>query len=362
MPTGGGRGRNGAFISGELVWLGPNEYGPNPWANIPAPRAGEIKVAYVYTTQSGVNEPNPDPSSGGAIQRVLESPLGELGYPYRIFARPAGLAVYAVAGLENTETGNFIPYVMGVARNVLAGPGEEVRGVNVVMNIPLDHAVDVLLSGLPMPVRTGPDAFRVAADIDLGGEGVIVRAVHDVELDVVRQRSTARAFRFPAQPALFGALSDGRYRFDAMWATGDFDTQPLTAVVVNGVVDVSSAISIDSWLGIPQATSPAYGERLPADRVLRWSADGIEPDLHVVLMIGGDGNPAWRHFAPGNVREAPIPDLSTIPGIDDISPGFVTWVVYAIKIPGFRFDEFRYTYLQDRFWSHYAVDYFTAQQ
>jgi len=89
-----------------------------------------------------------------------------------------------------------------------------------------------------------------------------------------------------------------------------------------------------NFLGIPQATSPGLGERLPADRTLRWSADGPDPDLHIVLMVGADGNPAWRMFLPGNVREAPIPDLSGIPEITDIPSGFLTWGVFAVSIPG----------------------------
>ncbi len=363
----GGRGRNGSFVSGEIIFRGPNELGPNPWDIVPPPREGWERVAYVYTTQPCAGDSlsclNPDPGLGGGQPRVLETPLGSLGYPYRIFVRPAALAVYALAGLENRTTGEFLPYVMGVARNVLAGPGEEVPDVQIVMDIPLDHFLDVRLQDLPGPGANGPDRFVVGADIDLGGEGLIVRRVRNARLDVVRQRSITRDFRFFAQPALLGAIEDGRYRIEASWVTGDFDADPSTHRVVSGVREVDAVVPIGDFLGVPIATAPAFGERIPSDRVLRWTTnDGAQPDLHLVLMIGGDGNPAWRMFVPGHLQEAPIPNLETIPGINDISRGFITWAVYAISIPGFDFDEVTYADLNDSLWSAWALDLFTAQR
>ena len=362
-----GRGRNGSFISGDLVWRGPNEYGPNPWSNVPEARAGWERVAYVYTTVYEIGFPNPDPASGSSIQRVIEQlPVdGEehLGYPYRIFARPAGLAVYALAGLEESSTGRFVPYVMGVARNVLAGPGETLFDVDIVMDIPLDHYVETELGVTPPAVRTGPDRYRLSAYLDLGGEGLVQRIVNDQEFDVIRRRDASRGLRFVAEPALQGSLVDVRYLVVSGWYTSEFDSQPYTVVVQNGVTAVDETVRMPDFLGIPEPVSPAYGERLPDDRMLRWSsAGGPDPDLHVILMVGGDGNPAWRMFVPGSVREAPIPDLSTVPGLEDISSGSITWVVYAVKIPGFDFDSFTYAYLNDRYWSHYALDYFLAQR
>ncbi|MFK7985246.1 MAG: IPT/TIG domain-containing protein [Sandaracinaceae bacterium] len=361
-PPGGGRGRNGSFIVGELIWYGPNEMGPNPWLNVPEPRPGWERVAYVYTTQSSIDRPNPDPAAGGAIQRVTETLTGTLGYPYSIFARPSGLAVYAIAGLENAAEGRFVPYVMGVARNVLVGPGETAEGVDIIMSIPLDHYLAVELTGLPAEVRTGPDRFRLAADIDLGGEGIIVRNVNGQNLDILRRRDASREFRFVAQPALEGTLSDGRYRVESGWYTGDFDGQPYSAGVENGVTAVDDTLVFGDFVGIPEPTAPSYGERLPDDRILRWTADGPDPSFHVVIVIGSDGNPAWTLYTPGNIREAAIPDLNAIEEITDIPTGFMTWAVFSVTVPGFVYDEFRYQYLADQFWSRWAVDFFTAQR
>jgi hypothetical protein len=354
------RGRNGSFIEGHLVW--PTDMARMRWDNVPEEREGWERVAYVYTTVYEIGFANPDPAAGGGIQRVTEESLDANGFPFRIFARPAGLAVYALAGLEETGTGRFAPYVMGVARNVLAGPGETVRGVRVTMDIPLDHYIEVQMGALPPPARTGPDRFRVNAYLDLGGEGLIHRVVNGQDFDELRRRDASRPFRFSPEPALEGSLEDGRYRVVGGWYTTEFDAQPYTVVVQNGVTAVDETVNLPDFLGIPQATSPAYGERIPRDRVLRWeAAGGPAPDVHMILMVGGDGNPAWRMFVRGDVNEAPIPDLSSIPEIDDISSGSITWVVYSMTIEGFDFDTFTYAHLNDRYWSRYALDYFLAQ-
>lgn len=355
-----GRGRNGAFIEGHLVWA--HDMMGMRWDNVPEAREGWVRVAYVYTTVAEVDVANPDPAAGASRQRVLETDGDGMGYPYRIFARPAGLAVYALAGLEETASGRFVPYVMGVARNVLAGPGETVPGVDILMEIPLDHTLGVQTGALPPAVRSGPDRFRVDAYLDLGGEGLIQRIVNDQVFDVVRRRDALDPFRFVGEPALEGSLVDGRYRVIAGWYTSEFDGQPYTVVVQNGVTQVDDTVVMPDFLGIPEATSPAFGERVPADRILRWTEQGdVVPDLHVILMLGGDFQPAWRMFVRGDVFEAPMPDLSSIPDLEDVTPGSITWVVYAVKIPGFDFDTFSYAHLNDRYWTHYSYDYFTAQ-
>ncbi len=361
LGPGGGRGRNAAIIEGHLVW--PIDMTAMNWFNVPEARAGWQRVAYVYTTIYETGYPNPNPAASGMIQRVLETSFEEGGYPYRIVARPAGLAVYALAGLEEVGSGRFIPYVMGVARNVLAGPGDTVGNVDLSMTIPLDHFIEVELGALPPPASRGPDRFRFDALLDLGGEGLIHRVVNGQDFDILRTRDTSRPFRFLAEPALERTLADGRYRIIAGWHTTEFDQSPETVVVQNGITNVDEIVSLPDFLGIPQAISPSYGERLPADRILRWSSgEGVEPDFYFIVIVGADANPAWRMFVPGSVTEAPIPNFEMIPELDDIPSGNLVWAIYAIKIPGFDFDTLSYAHLSDRYWSHYASDSFSAQR
>ncbi len=360
----GGPGVLGSFVSGELIFLGPNELAPNPWDILPPGRDGWERAAYVYTTQRCTSDGcrNPSGNSGGGRERVVESEPGDRGYPFRIFTRPAAFALYAVAGLENTRTREFRPFVMGVARNIVVGPGEEVPNIEVIMDIPLDHFLDVRLEGLPEGTRLGPDQARIDANVDLGGEGFIVRRDGEGDrIDRLLSRDTASSFRFFAQPALHGALSNGRMFIEASWATGNFGSDPSTNVVLSGIREVDAEVSVRGFVGIPDPFAPGFGEPIPDDRVLRFEASGGVPaDFHIITLVGEDGNPAWRIFVPGDEFEAPIPDLSSIEGILDITPGVVTWSIVSARVPGFDFDTMTYRDLRRSTWVAWASDIFTA--
>lgn len=380
-PPPPGRGRNGATVAGELVFFGPMEMGPNPWSNVPEPIDGWVRSAYVYSTRVRHDIPNVDPSGNGTqMNRVLEDgPTGTLGYPYSIFVRPAGMAVYALAGLENTVTGEFRPYVMGVARNVLAGPAQTVTGVDIIMNIPLDHYLETEITGLPSTVTGGPDRFRMQADIDLGGEGVIHRMqppfqidprllLIGEEMDVLRLRDVSRNPRFTAQPSLEGALSDGRYRVEVGWYTSDGDFPPYTVAIERGVTTIDATLPINGFLGIPEPVAPVAGGTVPSDRIFRWSVDPTapEPSLYMIVMLRPGSLvpalPVWRMMVPGNITQVPVPDFGSIEGLGDIGTGFITWGVFAISIDGFMFDNLRYSDLNGNNWEREALDTWVFQR
>ncbi|HEX7481004.1 MAG TPA: IPT/TIG domain-containing protein [Polyangiales bacterium] len=356
----GGHGQLGSLISGELVFAGPDEFQINPWDIVPKPLPGESRVAYVFTTQSTVDTRNPSPDVSGAMAKLDEATAhrGMHGYQYRIFARPAGLAVYALCGIERSTTGEFTPYAMGVARNVVTSPGNETTGIDIEMNITLDHELDVALSAVPKPTLTGPTDFRVRANLDLGGEGVIVRQVGSVSFDTMTRSSSAGLFRFLGQPAFVGPLVDASYVLTAGYYTNGKDT-PYTSLRRYGVEPSSTPVIIDDLLGIPQAVAPLAGGDIPADRVLRFELAGPAPDFFVVELTGGDGNPAWQEILPGSARSVPLPDLSKIKGQSDVASGFITWSVEAVRVDNFDYDKFQYTYLSPRYWTHSAENVFT---
>jgi hypothetical protein len=357
------RGALGSLISGELVFPGIDEFGVNDWSIIPKPRASEIRVAYVFTSRGSSDTRNPAPDPMGTMARLTETTaeIGQRGYKYKIFARPAGLAVYALCGIERTDNGEFTPYVMGLARNVVTAPGEENENVDMDMDVSLDRELAVSLSDYPEPSPAGPSEFRVRAHVDLGGEGVIVREVGNIAFDVVRRRVGSDNFRFYGQPSFSRLLEGASYEVIAGYYTPDTDV-PLTTQRRTGVRQDAGQIEITNFLGIPRALSPATGAMLPSDRTLRFELEGEQPDLIIVDISDGTGFPVWSEILPGDARDVPVPDFSTLDGQTDFAMGFMNWTVTAVKIDEFQYNAFRYAQLASRYFTHTAINVLTARR
>lgn len=353
--------RNGAFISGELRFPGPNENAPNGWDSLPTPGPNEVRVAYVQTTTACATCRNSAPGGpAGTNDRITEDMRGARGNPFRIASRSSALAVFAVAGIENVQTAQFTPYVMGIRRGVLLGPEQELQGVELAMNIPLDQPLDVQLGGLPAPSSRGPDRFQVRATLDLGGEGFLRPFARNTALDEVVRLSSEGVIRLVAQPPLTGPLADGRYFVDAAWVTGAALGDPSTHVVRSGVRPLGGTVLLTGFVGLPEVTAPRYGQLLPADRVLRWDVTGPEPDVWMIFVEGGDGNAQWRYFVRGDARQAPMPDLSAEDEIRDVSEGTLRITLYGINVADFDFDTFTYSSLSSRRWTAWSVDTIVA--
>lgn len=346
---GGGRGVYGASVSGELVWDGPNEFAPNPWRNVPPPRAGERRVAYVYATQTDILSQPREPGDGNVVLEVVTPGYGGRGYPFTIVTRPSSLAVYAIAGVENVRTQRFTPYVMGVARGVLGSPRAAITNVVVPMNIPLDHRTDVEVSNLPPTVRGQPDRVRVEAFVDLGGEGVIARP----EVSVVGRDETD-PYSIVALPAFTGPLADARLIVRAMFSTGEYYSSPLSVLVVGGITSPDQTVRLRDWVGIPNIESPVDNGRLASDRAVRFTVNGASPDMWWV-NLSGDAL-YWQTFARGSERAFYFPDISRIEGLADLPAGLQLYMnITGIRTPGFDFDNFRYTYLSQLYWTGYSA-------
>lgn len=346
---GGGRGVYGTTVSGELIWDGPNEFAPNPWRNVPQPRQGERRVAYVYTTQGDIVNPAPNPGDGGTVVEYVQPGYGGRGYPFTIQARPAAMAVYAIAGVENIRTQRFTPYIMGVARNILGSPRAELTNVRVYMNIPLDHQTEVQVSDLPPPVRQQPDRLRVEGFIDLGGEGVIARP--DITLNV---RDGSETLWLVALPAFTGALADARLTVRGIWGTGTYLSTPYSIVIASGLTSPDDSVRLRNWVGIPDITAPVDTGTLPADRTVRYNLSGASPDMWWSSLSGD--TMYWQTFAPGSSRSLVFPDLSRVSGLDELPAGQQLYLnITGFRVPGFDYNNLRYTWLAQFYWTAYSA-------
>lgn len=358
---GGGVGREGAIIAGELIWRGGVEFEeatPMPWDNLPEPRSGWRRAAYVYATQrcAGPGCANPRPDLVGTYP-ITESDRGTRGFPYRIFVRPSALAVYAIAGLENPRTGEFVPYLTGVATNVIVGPGEVREGVDIEMEIPLDRAVEVAIDDLPPSLAEGPRVMRVTADLDLGGQGYIVRNVNGANLDVIERIPSEDPFRFVSQPALVGELASASYflRFD--WYTPGNNSNPRVQLVIPGIRTVDERVRISGFVGPIELTSPGAARPLPADRTITWSTTGgVEPSFFWISIIGSDGNPAWRIFVRGSEGAARLPNFEDLEDVGDIVDGPLEVRLRAAQVEGFEFNQMTYRDLRSSGWRSWSTN------
>lgn len=351
-------GRRGGAIDGELLFESRGEFGPYEWEIIPEPLPpDEVKVAYVYTSQSSIWTDRMSTGEGGTVYDTEEY-RGTNGYRFSIYTRPAAVAVYALAGILNTVTGEFRPYVMGVTRGVVVGPDEVVSGVQIYMTRQLGTSLSVVLEEPPVADESGtPNRYVVEAYIDLGAEGVIGRPE-----TTLRSESGLRPFLMPGWTELGGNLADASYTVVAgAWTVrpgSDEESNPWSVVIRQGITDLESDVVVDGFLGVPRALSPEPGGVMVDDR-MAWEAIGQTPDFTMATLSLPGGLlpiPYWFVILRGGVTAYELPDLPALAGLDEHPSGDVVWQVWSHSVPGFDFDSWSYRYLANRYWSAYAVD------
>ncbi len=368
---GGGPGREAGIIVGAILFGDATGLGTPHWDLVPEPRrASERKLAMVFTTFRDPFSGNPDPGPGSVVEYVND---GRTSWDFSLTSRPAALAVWAVAGLYDSELdpdgvgplppGFFQPYALGVERGVLVGPGEVVENVAVVIDIPLDTAIDVDFIA-PPPLGTpgywGPTEYQMQAFIDLGGEGVISLPASQTTFP-----PGATSAVLPWLAPLVGNVGDATYTiFAGAYAWGG--SNPFSVRVERGVRP-GLPIPIDDFLGVPRPIDPA-GNGLPATEMhLSYRSEGPTNGLPTFwahyLDSGVDGSALWSIYARGDQLEIPLYDLVSSGAIPPIpaTPNYVFWTTYSLTIPGLDFDDFTYRHLNANYWSAYAADAWAVQ-
>lgn len=361
-------------IYGHVMFGDATTLGSPYWDLVPEPRTPtERKRMYVTTTSRNMF------GTPYAPTRFIDYQYDPdvIAWEFDVWARPSATALVAIAGLYDPErdpsgTGStgFEPFAMGVTRGVLVGPGENLIGVDVVVNVPLDSALQVQLDAPPAlnsPGYDGPQYYKIRPFIDMGGEGVILMNKNGM-LTPPPPEDRPNHYRFaPGEDSillggmspLVGPVSDSTYGF-IVGAYTETDTNPYSSRVVRGFDDMSAPLTVGDFIGNPRQLDPVPdggpGSRVGLTYEMEAPSTG-QPTFNLHLLTDGDGVQVARIITRGNVRDVDIPDLTAFGQPPFPTEQDISWTLWSIRIAGgASFDEFTYRQLSSLYWEAYAVD------
>lgn len=315
------------------------------------PDSNQERVAVVYTTKKRPYSRNPNP---GPDNRLYENGR------YSIRTRTGDLALVAVGGLYDTETGDFEPLSMAVKRYQSAAKGETYER-DLHLDIPLDQTLTFKISNPPFGTD-GPDTHHIHPYLDFGFEGVFGR----LEL----ARGETKLVEAVGYPSLEGKLSDlevvaigGAYTIGQTNSLGI----PISIATKEGIDDVESTITMPPLVGVPVMTKPESGEPL-ADRLLAFDLTSpTRPDFYYASIYDRTGTPVWEAFLPSSatsIRFPTFPDFSDLPERRRPTPyptGLYQVRIYGARHPSASLSDFDYQQISPFEWSAYALNRDTIQ-
>jgi hypothetical protein len=161
----------------------------------------EIALAIVTTTAR--DEFSNVPNAGG------ENVVFQEGGEYFIAnSRPGRLALVALAGIFNLDTGSFRFRQMGVRRSVYPAFGVNLEDQDIELTVPLDETVQVSLPDAPVGEFGRATITRVLPFLRFGGEGALV---YTTAIDAVRNHEILAMPDIPGELMTFIA---GAYTTD----------------------------------------------------------------------------------------------------------------------------------------------------
>ncbi len=349
--TGGGGGKFGGIIDGNLMFPGGQEFQRTGWTTVPAPtRPTERRAAYVFEVSSSPNQafqlPQPD-------EAITPDTPGTSGYKFSLVVYPGNVTLYVIAGLEDRSENppRFSPYAMGIARGISVPAQTHVTGVDVKMDVLFDHQV-TLAPQPPLPGPRGPDRFAGSVAMTLGSAGfaILPRALQVVTLPA------PATIPFVGVPSLDHAASGEQYVLGGVAATGADLQRPASFVSRIRTTNANDPVVLGGFLGVPVHVEPASGA---------WGGTHIEltgasgpVNLEVVQITSGNGLVTWTIAAPGGVKSFDVPDLAQLSSPDNIGlvRGSITTTLHAGRLDGFSYGKIRQGQLSSTSWNAHAVD------
>ena len=293
--------------------------------------------------------------------------------PFAITVRPGELAIVATAvEMERAVLAAYdaseIPYTdlrasinplaMGLRRFISASPGDQINGIGVEIDHPMDLTIPVDLDNPPAGGEFGPQVYGVLARLNLGAEGYWELDTQGASLDAL--------LTLPNMPRLDGWDADLSYFFVgiAQSPTRETNFQPW-AVTVEDTRDVEAGVLITPFVGTPFFHTPSNGGDLGLDRHVSWGVhEGIDgpitmPSANLVTVeepAMGPPKPLWRYVTPSQITEFDMPVLPEAAGAAGLGGGVMFLTVYPFHIGmDLDFDEFTYDDIAQYSWKAWAV-------
>ena len=312
----------GALVSGRVFGfkrppgrtLGPNE----------------AEVAYVsYSVRSVYNAP---PWASARPKIAIARDGGTYAYE---FASDQLLAMYAVYGIVDNQSGRFEPLLMGVRRGVNASTNGAVTGADITLDMHLDLSVPIAIDNPPV-YGGAAGVSTVYGYMDLGQEGVIPVG------DITTTGSTATLENLPV-------IGGENFVFQLWGNLGGQNVIPLTVSFRRQAGDLSErpdgtgGISMGPLLGLTRMIEPNPGFA----GVIEWTAEaGPDAELAIVQIdeptLAGP-IPQWQMVVPGDETRVQVPP-SVVDMLRQKYPPGTTLQLTLItgREPRFAFDQWNY--------------------
>jgi hypothetical protein len=197
----------------------------------------EIAMAVVVTTSRNEFSGTPDPCQ---FNLVFE----EGGEYFLARSRPGTIALVALAGIFNLETGEFRPRQLGVRRGVPVEPPSHLTDQDITLTIPLDQEVDISLPDAPLAGldEVGPTITRVLPFLRFGSEGTLL---------YTDEISTTPNFVLDAMPDVPAEMFS--------FVAGAYDTSSWGLITESGLASVVAGERTARGVGTEWLTGPFPG-------------------------------------------------------------------------------------------------------
>ena len=310
-----------------------------------------VLLAFVDTTHS---------SPYNRVMNLVPAPIGVLTTdgPFHVIVHPGEFAVIVTAGIVTQHDydayiggrmdywalhDTVYPVAMGFQRFISLSPGEDMDGLEIAIDKPMDLTIPATQANPPVGLPEKPYNYEAWPYLDFGAEGYW-------QLDTAAFGDTP-ALSVAHLPDIRGWDPDIQYLWMFWGHAGErLNILPPYTITTLEVRDITAGVDANPVSSLAILDTPTDGGPLGPERTTRWHwADGTTgepttpPDATVITIDSGSGLALWTYVVPGNVQEAELPVLP-----EDVTPGGLVqedmrlYIIPFIAENGLNYGDFTY--------------------